>query len=289
MPKYPTNDDSYRFLFENADIRGETVILDNVLKDLLATHEYGLGVQKLLGEFAAATVVISNNLKFDGKVVLQGRGDGPISLIMVECSSDGHIRGIARGALDAPEGSLRTHLAEGVLTLTIEPEIGQRYQGIIAIQRDELADVLSDYFAQSEQLATKFWLSTRAGASAGLMLQQLPKQSVTSEEARLDQWQTLCALADTMTPDELLDTETDRLLFRLFNEWDVKRFKPKRIRFSCNCSRDRSLNAIRLLPDHEITELFEEQQTVTMNCEMCGESYHFTRNDVDQSEELTIH
>jgi molecular chaperone Hsp33 len=289
MPKYPTNDDSYRFLFENADIRGETVILDNVLKDLLATHEYGPGVQKLLGEFAAATVVISNNLKFDGKVVLQGRGDGPISLIMVECSSDGHIRGIARGALDAPEGSLRTHLAEGVLTLTIEPEIGQRYQGIIAIQRDELADVLSDYFAQSEQLATKFWLSTRAGASAGLMLQQLPKQSVTSEEARLDQWQTLCALADTMTPDELLDTETDRLLFRLFNEWDVKRFKPKRIRFSCNCSRDRSLNAIRLLPDHEITEIFEEQQTVTMNCEMCGESYHFTRNDVDQSEELTIH
>lgn len=289
MPKYPTNDDSYRFLFQNADIRGETVILDNVLKDLLATHEYGPGVQKLLGEFAAATVVISNNLKFDGKVVLQGRGDGPISLIMVECSSDGHIRGIARGALDAPEGSLRTHLAEGVLTLTIEPEIGQRYQGIIAIQRDELADVLSDYFAQSEQLATKFWLSTRAGASAGLMLQQLPKQSVTSEEARLDQWQTLCALADTMTPDELLDTETDRLLFRLFNEWDVKRFKPKRIRFSCNCSRDRSLNAIRLLPDHEITELFEEQQTVTMNCEMCGESYHFTRNDVDQSEEPTIH
>ena len=289
MPKYPTNDDSYRFLFENADIRGETVILDNVLKDLLATHEYGPGVQKLLGEFAAATVVISNNLKFDGKVVLQGRGDGPISLIMVECSSDGHIRGIARGALDAPEGSLRTHLAEGVLTLTIEPEIGQRYQGIIAIQRDELADVLSDYFAQSEQLATKFWLSTRAGASAGLMLQQLPKQSVTSEEARLDQWQTLCALADTMTPDELLDTETDRLLLRLFNEWDVKRFKPKRIRFSCNCSRDRSLNAIRLLPDHEITELFEEQQTVTMNCEMCGESYHFTRNDVDQSEEPTIH
>jgi molecular chaperone Hsp33 len=289
MPKYPTNDDSYRFLFENADIRGETVILDNVLKDLLATHEYGPGVQKLLGEFAAASVVISNNLKFDGKVVLQGRGDGPISLIMVECSSDGHIRGIARGALDAPDGSLRTHLAEGVLTLTIEPEIGQRYQGIIAIQRDELADVLSDYFEQSEQLATKFWLSTRAGASAGLMLQQLPKQLVTSEEARLDQWQTLCALADTMTPDELLDTETDRLLFRLFNEWDVKRFEPKRIRFSCNCSRDRSLNAIRLLPDHEITELFEEQQTVTMNCEMCGESYHFTRNDVDQSEEPTIH
>jgi molecular chaperone Hsp33 len=121
------------------------------------------------------------------------------------------------------------------------------------------------------------------------MLQQLPKQRVTDEEKRLDQWQTLCALADTVTPGELIDTDTDRLLFKLFNEWDVKRFEPKRIRFSCNCSRGRSLNAIRLLPKHEITELFDEQQTVTMNCEMCGDSYHFTRNDVDQSEEPTIH
>jgi molecular chaperone Hsp33 len=289
MPKYPTNDDSFRFLFEDADVRGETVILDNVLKDLNAAHTYGPGVQKLLGEFAAATVVISNNLKFDGRVVLQGRSDGPISLIMVECSSDGDVRGIARGELEAPEGPLKSHLPSGVLTLTIEPEIGQRYQGIIAVQRDELADVLSDYFEQSEQLATKFWLSTRAGSSAGLMLQQLPKQLVKDESERLDQWQTLCALADTVTPDELIDTDTDRLLFKLFNEWDVKRFQPKRIRFSCNCSRERSLNAIRLLPTHEITELFEEQKTVTMNCEMCGHSYHFTRKDVNHSEEPTIH
>ena len=289
MPKYPTNDDSYRFLFEDADIRGETVTLDNVLKDLIGTHAYGPGVQKLLGEFAAAIVVISNNLKFDGRVVLQGRSDGPISLVMVECSSDGDIRGIARGELEAPEGPMKSHLPNGVLTLTIEPKVGQRYQGIIAVQRDELADVLSDYFEQSEQLATKFWLSTRAGSSAGLMLQQLPKQLVKDESERLDQWQTLCALADTVAPDELIDTDTDRLLFKLFNEWDVKRFEPKRIRFACNCSRERSLNAIRLLPKHEITELFEEQQTVTMNCEMCDHSYHFTRKDVNHSEEPTIH
>jgi molecular chaperone Hsp33 len=289
MPKHPTYDDSYRFLFEDADVRGETVVLNNVLKNLIATHAYGPGVQKLLGEFAAATVVISNNLKFDGRVVLQGRGEGPISLIMVECSSGGEVRGIARGELEAPEGPLKSHLPDGVLTLTIEPEVGQRYQGIIAVQRDELADVLSDYFEQSEQLATKFWLSTRAECSAGLMLQQLPKQLVKDESERLDQWQTLCALADTVTPDELINNDTDRLLFQLFNEWDIKRFEPKYIRFACNCSRDRSLNAIRLLPKHEITELFEEQQTVTMNCEMCGHSYHFTRNDVNPSEEPTVH
>lgn len=289
MSKHPSNDDSYRFLFKDADIRGETVTLEHVLTDLLAAHDYGAGVRRLLGEFAAATVVISNNLKFDGRVVLQGRSDGPVSLIMLECSSDGEVRGLARGELDVPEGPLSSHLPHGVLTLTVEPDIGQRYQGIIAVQRDELADVLSDYFEQSEQLATKFWLSTRNGASAALMLQQLPSQLVADDDERLDQWVTLCALADTLSADELIDSETDTLLYQLFNEWTVHRFEPKRIKFGCNCSRERSLNAIRLLPNHEITDLFEEQKTVTMNCEMCGESYHFSCDDVHLSEEHTIH
>ncbi|MDG1033531.1 MAG: Hsp33 family molecular chaperone HslO, partial [Luminiphilus sp.] len=142
MSKHPSNDDSYRFLFKDADIRGETVTLDHVLTDLLAAHDYGAGIRRLLGEFAAATVVISNNLKFDGRVVLQGRSDGPVSLIMLECSSDGEVRGLARGELDVPEGPLSSHLPQGVLTLTVEPDIGQRYQGIIAVQRDELEDVL---------------------------------------------------------------------------------------------------------------------------------------------------
>ena len=289
MSKHSSNDDSYRFLFKDADIRGETVTLEHVLTDLLAAHDYGAGIQRLLGEFAAATVVISNNLKFDGRVVLQGRSDGPVSLIMLECSSDGEVRGLARGELDVPEGPLSSHLPQGVLTLTVEPDIGQRYQGIIAVQRDELADVLSDYFEQSEQLATKFWLSTRNGASAALMLQQLPSQLVADDDERLDQWVTLCALADTLSTDELIDSETDTLLYQLFNEWTVHRFEPKRIKFACNCSRERSLNAIRLLPNHEITELFEEQKTVTMNCEMCGESYDFSCDDVHLSEEHTIH
>lgn len=282
-------DNSFRFLFEDADVRGETVTLQHVLEDLYAAHPYGDGVKRLLGEFAAATVVISNNLKFDGRVVLQGRSDGPISLVMVECSSEGQVRGLARGDLDAAVGPLSSLLSNGVLTLTIEPEVGQRYQGIIAVQRDELCDVLSDYFEQSEQLATKFWLSTGEGTAAALMLQQLPKQLVPDETVRFDQWQTLCALAETVTTEELLTIDTDRLLYRLFNEWTVKRFDPKGIRFECNCSSERSLNAIRLLPEHEITELFEEQETVTMNCEMCSKNYSYSLTDVRPEEEHTLH
>ena len=282
-------DNSFRFLFEDADVRGETVTLQHVLQDLYAAHPYGDGVKRLLGEFAAATVVISNNLKFQGRVVLQGRGDGPLSLVMVECSSEGQVRGLARGDLDAPIGPVSSLLPRGVVTLSIEPEMGQRYQGIIAVQRDQLCDVLSDYFEQSEQLATKFWLATADGAAAALMLQQLPKQLVPDESLRFDQWQTLCALADTVTDDELVAEDTDQLLFKLFNEWTVKRFEPKGIRFECNCSSERSLKAIRLLPEHEITELFEEQETVTMNCEMCSKHYSYSLTDVRPEEEHILH
>ena len=289
MSNVTVTDNSFRFLFEDADVRGETVTLQHVLKDLYAAHPYGEGIKRLLGEFAAATVVISNNLKFKGRVVLQGRCDGPVSLVMLECSSEGQVRGLARGDLDAPVGPLSSLLPSGVLTLTIEPEVGQRYQGIIAVQRDELCDVLSDYFEQSEQLATKFWLSTEDDSAAALMLQQLPKQLVADETVRFDQWQTLCALADTVTDNELASVDTDQLLYRLFNEWTVKRFEPKGIRFGCNCSSERSLNAIRLLPEHEITELFEEQETVTMNCEMCSKSYSYSLTDVRPEEEHTLH
>ena len=289
MSNTTITDNSFRFLFEDADVRGETVTLHHVLNDLYAAHPYGDGVKRLLGEFAAATVVISNNLKFKGRVVLQGRSDGPISLVMVECSSEGQVRGLAKGQLDAPQGPLSSLLPSGVLTLTIEPETGQRYQGVIAAQRDELCDVLSDYFEQSEQLATKFWLSTEDGVAAALMLQQLPKQVVSDETVRFDQWKTLCALADTVTGRELRAVGTDQLLYRLFNEWTVKRFEPKGIVFECNCSSERSLNAIRLLPKHEITELFEEQETVTMNCEMCSKSYSYSLSDVRPEEEPTLH
>lgn len=282
-------DKSHRFIFEDADVRGETVTLRNVLENLYAAHPYGDGVKRLLGEFAAAVVVISNNLKFQGRVVLQGRSNGPLSLVMVECSSDGQVRGVARGELNAPVGSLRSLVPEGILTLTIEPDEGQRYQGIIAVQRDELCDVLSDYFEQSEQLATKFWLTTGHGTVTALMLQQLPDQVVTDETVRFDQWQTLCALADTATDEELLTIDTDRLLYRLFNEWSVKRFEPKGIRFECNCSAERSLNAIRLLPEHEITELFEEQEIVTMNCEMCSKRYSYSLTDVRPQPGHTVH
>ena len=165
--------------------------------------------------------------------------------------------------------------------------MGQRYQGIIAVQRDELCDVLSDYFEQSEQLATKFWLSTvkvRSGADVAAASEAV---SARRNRAVRSMANTLCTRR-YCTADELLTIDTDRLLYRLFNEWTVKRLN-QRHSIRVQLLERAKLNAIRLLPEHEITELFEEQETVTMNCEMCSKHYSYSLTDVRPEEEHTLH
>ena len=292
-------DQAFRFLFEDADVRGESVVLRHSLAEILSAQTYSTPISQLLSEFAAAVVLISNNLKYEGKITLQGRSDGPLSLILAECSSDGHLRGIARGDLSTTTAGLDHLLPEGVLTLTIDPRDGKRYQGIVACQKSSLADVLSDYFSQSEQLSTQFWLATSDTTASAFMLQQLPERSdsalmddveyVCDKTQRDDNWETLCTLANTVTADELLLLDIDQLLRRLFAEWSVNRFEPKAIRFECSCSRERSLSALKLLPNNEITELFEEQDKVTMNCEMCGQSYTFANTDLKPEVQHTLH
>ena len=294
-----STDLAFRFLFEEADVRGEAVTLHHSLQDILDAQPYGHTVRQLLSEFAASVVLISNNLKYDGKITLQGRSDGPLSLIVAECSSEGQLRGIARGDLSSSLEGLDDLLPEGIITLTIDPTDGKRYQGIVACQKPSLAEVLSDYFSQSEQLSTQFWLATKQTAASALMLQQLPApkeqalmddvEFVCDQTQRDDDWETLCTLANTVTANELLELDIDQLLGRLFAEWSVSRFEPKPIQFNCSCSRERSLAALTLLPDNEITELFEEQKEVTMNCEMCGQSYVFAQTDLKPEGNHTLH
>ena len=267
-------DSSQRFLFDGIDVRGESVRISGALTDLLANQAYSATLKRLLGEFAAAAVLISNNLKYDGRIILQARSKQAVSLVMVECSSERHIRGIAQGDLNAEANDPMILLAEGQLVLTVEREAGQRYQGIIALQGGTLAGALEDYFSQSEQLGTRFWLASNGARSAGLMLQQLPAQ-LTDGEERSEQWSTLCLLTETVQADELLGLTPEALLFKLYQEETVTVYPPAPILFKCRCSRERSADAIALLPESEREEIIAEQGDITMTCELCGEVYRF--------------
>ena len=213
-------DSSQRFLFDGMDVRGESVQISGALTDLLANQAYSATLKCLLGEFAAAAVLISNNLKYEGRIILQARSKQAVSLVMVECSSERHIRGIAQGDLSAEADDPMNLLTDGQLVLTVEREAGQRYQGIVALAGGTLARALEDYFSQSEQLGTRFWLASDGARSAGLMLQQLPAQ-LKDAEAGSEQWSTLCLLTETVHADELLGLTPEALLFKLYQEETV--------------------------------------------------------------------
>ena len=158
MPGSDHGDTSLRCLFEDADIRGETVHLDEAYREILSIHEYAPGVNRLLGEFLAAAVLLSTNLKYEGKLILQVRSEGQIPLLMVECDHKLQVRAIARGAQEATSDNNAQLLTNGQLAITIDPSNGQRYQGIVPLVEDSLAHSLDAYFEQSEQLKSRLWL-----------------------------------------------------------------------------------------------------------------------------------
>lgn len=274
------DDRSRRFLFEDADIRGEAAHLDSAYREILDIHQYAGGVSRLLGEFLAAAVLLSTNLKFEGRLILQVRSEGQVPLLMVECDNALQVRGIARGAEHATALSTDQLLHNGQLAITIDPTHGQRYQGIVPLLQGSLALSLDAYFAQSEQLKTRIWLAADGRRAGGLLLQQLPAQITRDENLRLEQWNQACSLAATVKDEELLELTSDNLLYRLFHEDPVRLFEPSGIRFHCTCSRERTQHALSLIDPREITELLEELGSIAMECEFCNQVYSFYRHDL---------
>ncbi|SDT93759.1 Hsp33 family molecular chaperone HslO [Geopseudomonas guangdongensis] len=279
------SDFTQRFLFEDNDVRGEMVELDRSYAEVLAKHDYPEPVARLLGELLAAAALLGSTLKFDGLLVLQARSSGPLPLLMVECSSDREIRGIARYESDigADAGGLRELMPEGVLTLTVDPKVGKRYQGIVSLDGDSLSACLSSYFALSQQLPSRFWLRADAGHARGLLLQQMPADRLPDAEARAASWEHVVTLADTLSDEELLGLDNQTILHRLYHQEEVRLFDAQPLQFACSCSRERSARALVSLGEVDARALLEEQGgEVTIDCQFCNARYQFDAADVIQ-------
>ena len=176
----------------------------------------------------------------------------------------------------------------GQLAITIERENGPRYQGIIALDTHSLAAALDDYFLQSEQLNTRFWLSANSEYAAGLMLQQLPAQLNQDASAREDQWQHAVILADTVQASDLLTLAPDALIYRLYHQDPIRLYPATSVSFHCPCSRERSHSALLLLPLVELEEMLEDDGHIDMQCDMCGQAYRFLRTDFTELADTRI-
>lgn len=278
-------DSSQRFLLDNTDIRGEMVCLRDSYAHVLAKHPYPQPVAELLGEMLAAAALLVGTLKFDGLLTLQARSNGPVPLLMVECSSERHLRGIARYDAESigTNASLQELMPEGALAVTVEPAQGQRYQGIVALDGQNLSECLSSYFATSEQLPTRFWLHADGRSARGLLLQQLPADRIQDADDRAASWQHVTVLADSLTAEEQMGLDNETVLHRLYHQEDVLLFEPQLLSFRCSCSRDRSGAALVSLGEADAMQLVAEQGgEVQIDCQFCNERYRFDAADIAQ-------
>ena len=248
----------------------------------------------LLGELAAASVLLASNIKFDGSVVLQLQGNGPVRLIMVECTSTLDLRATAHlheDATPAPEATLQSLLnadGQGRFMVMLDPSGRQAgataYQGIVPLEGDTVSAVLEHYMKHSDQLDTRLWLSADGQACAGLLMQRMPGDSTPtgagehSEDAE-SAWVHCTTLADTVTPEELRTTSTDTLIHRLFWEDDLLAFPEQNVRWHCPCSRERVASMLRTLGQAEIEDILAEQGHVHIACNFCGQPYDFDAVD----------
>jgi molecular chaperone Hsp33 len=270
-----------RFIFDNAPIRGEWVSLQESWQEVLNRREYPTAIRHVLGEMMGAAALLTETVKISGRLVLQIRSEGPVSLLMVECTSKHTLRAFAQWDGEIAEDmSLQAMTDKGTLAITIEAEgAKQPYQGVVSVQGESIADTLETYFAHSEQLATKIWLCANDHNVAGLFLQQLPSDEAAKQSAEED-WSRISQLAATITDDELLTLEVETLLHRLFHEEQVRLFEPTQLQFACTCSRTRVAETISMLGQQEAEDILDAEGGIEVACEFCNEHYHFDKVDV---------
>jgi molecular chaperone Hsp33 len=271
-----------RFIFEGLQVRGEIVRLGAAWRQVLEHQDYPPAVRAVLGEALAATVLLASTLKFDGTLTLQLQGDGPMHLLVAQCTNQGAVRGLAKWEGDTRGLSLAALAGDARLAITIERGAGKdRYQGIVPVSGESLADCLDHYFAGSIQVPTRLWLATGTERSAGMLLQRLPESVPGRRESEDDDWERLLALAGTLRAEELLGLGHRELLGRLFAEDDVRLFGEEPVTFACSCDRERVATTLRMLGRAEIGQLIAERGLVEVRCEFCNRPYRFDPVDAE--------
>jgi len=273
-------DKQSRFLIESCDVNGQLVQLDQSWVDARARTDYPSAVQTVLGEAFVATVLLAAMLKMDGKLTLQVRGTGPVHLLVVQVNSQGECRGLARWKKEPTSKELAHVFGDDArMTIAIEStEYAEPYQGIVPLEGSNLADAISYYLHNSQQLRTQLVMSVNDKTASGLLLQKLPSNEARGEDE--DGWDRAKHLASTVTEQELAELDAQNLLRRLFFEEEVRLFDATDVSFRCSCSRERTGNMLIGLGQDEAQAILKEQGDVSITCEFCDAEYRYDSVDI---------
>ena len=292
-------DEVRRFIVENRPVRGHWVRLEGAWRELRAHRDYPRPVRELLGQAVAASVLLAATLKFRGQLTLQLQGNGAVSLLVAQCTHDYRLRAVARfdneavsalSAMGSPglpgkaTGEVFRRLVgtEGRFAVTVEAdERNVRYQGIVPLSGDSLADSLEAYFARSEQLPTRVLLAADEERGAGVLVQKLPEDAAAEDLEMSEVWEQAERGIERLSPEDLLRCPVEELLGRGFAAQDMRLFRGAPVQFECRCSHGRVTSLLRALGPDEVRDVLREQGSVTVTCEFCHRPYRFDQGDVE--------
>lgn len=270
----------HRYIFDQLDVRGELVQIEHTFNDIISGHDYPKEVQTLLGELLLASSLLTATLKFEGDITVQLQGDGPVKYAAINGDHKQNMRGIARLQGEVAGGSVQDLMGKGYMVITITPDKGERYQGVVPLSGETLAACLEDYFVQSEQLKTRLWFATDVSGerakAAGLFLQVLPVDKAKSEEDFVH----LEALSSTIKDEELLTLDAQTVLTRLYHEDNPQLFEPQEINFVCGCSRDKTISALVNIGRDALLDDVKKQGEINISCHYCLKNYRFEEQDI---------
>lgn len=271
----------HRYLFDDLHVRGELVQLTETYQQMIAKHDYPMGVRQLLGELVAATCLLTATLKLQGEISVQLQGDGPIGYLAVNGGHDQKMRGIAKLKEETSAEGLQNLIGKGNMVITIRPDKGEAYQGVVALEQSTIADCLSHYFKVSEQIPTMIWLyhNDESQQVAGSLVQLLPDGD--DKEKQMNDFEHLCQLTNTLKAEEIFTLDAETLLFRLYNQEKVRLFDPQIVQYQCSCSEEKCMNAISQIQPDEIKSILEEQGNISMTCDYCLTTYAFYLNQLE--------
>jgi molecular chaperone Hsp33 len=274
-----SEDSVSRFLFDDLDICGAVVSLGAVWRKMLENRAYPEPVVRLLGEMSATTLLLGGNLKQPGRLTIQLRGNGPVSLLVIDCNEELQIRGLARWEAQPESKSLPELLGHGQLQLSLDmPAMREPYRSIVPLNGESVAEVFEHYLRQSDQLPTRLFLAASPEAAAGLLLQKLP----AAEQCDPDGWARVEALAATVKAAELLGLPAADLLLRLFHEEVVRLFPARTVIHNCPEDWEKVRSMLRALGPAEVYAALREHGEVVIKDDLCNRDYRFDGQAIDE-------